>query len=230
MNKGRKRTVIRPSRWTIVTGLMALAYGLVAVGHGLDRVTDTNDDLISYVPALFADRAHINATQQALGNHQVDVATREATAALAASPLSDDAVALLGTAQWVGGGSRAAETTFLVGARLGWRARPTQVFLIDRAINRGNYGEAVDRLDALLRQSPQLLRMPQVMAPIEQNLFAQEAFVAKLTQRPPWLGAFLSDVFQLPAEQLGIRAALVADLGIAVSALAVPRLIRWCSS
>lgn len=210
--RSRKR---RNPRSSLVSGTIiavAAAYAIACVGSGLDRASVKNPDLAAIVPSIFADVAYSTLARDALIRQQGAVALEESAKALAKSPLSSSNLNLLGTASLLANRPDMADKAFTLGARLGRRQPATQAYMITKAINQGDYDAAGARLDAVLRQDPSLTRDPMLMLPFEGNLYAQDAFLRLLARRPPWLGTYVSDIFALQPEQLGVRASMLAEL------------------
>lgn len=104
-------------------------------------------------------RAHSEAAEQALAQGGVDRpalvrAEREARAALARSPLMVPAWRTLGLVSAARGRDRLAAALFSTSERLSRRDLPTQLWLIEEQVRRGDVARALEHYDVALRTSP----------------------------------------------------------------------------
>ena len=187
-------------------------FALVAVLSGLDRASAYREDGTVLVPQRFAGQsAQVLAAKAVASNDPVAI---EAAGRLLIDrqPVNASAPATLGLAHALVGDVAGADAAFTVSGQLGWRAPLTQQYWMGRALAAGDYRVAAQRLDALLRQSPEVSENGALMAVFEQNPPARAALLAQLLQRPGWLHRYETQVFKLDPQQTQQRASLIADL------------------
>lgn len=211
-SRGRRRSPRRSGGARVALVLGGVVFAGLALISGMDRETVFQADVAPWVPGVFAPAAHGVLARQAVIRQRPDLALQQARLAVAQAPMEAVNVGLLGVGYLQTGAAREADAVYLVADRMGWRDMGTQTYMMHRAIALGDYDGAVRRLDAILRQKPLNHRDPVVMDPIEANLYAQGALVRYLARRPPWMDAYISDVWGLAPEQLGVRASILADL------------------
>jgi hypothetical protein len=211
--------------------LACLGYSALALGSGLDRISEKSPDLAGQVPALFASEALRVRGGQALAAGQAQTALALGEAAIADSPTDPQSSALLGAGRLSSGNRGGAEVAFRVAGKLGWRVPITQGYWMDRALGAGDYRIAAMRLDALLRQQPALHRQRQLLDPMERNPAGRSALVERMQAGPVWLASYAGDVHDLPADVMLQRVPVLTEaatkgivLGCAAIAPSVNRL------
>lgn len=122
--------------------------------------------------------------------------------AVLSDPLSAQAVSILGRAQLFAQQFPEARTTFLVAGQLGWRDAMTQIYWLDQALQDKDYEVAAQRLDALLRQSPNDENRDRFLAIVARSPEGRSALANRLKLSPGWASQFAFSVRELPAEQL----------------------------
>ena len=110
--------------------------------------------------------------------------------AVLSDPLSAQAVSILGRAQFYAQQFPEARTTFLVAGQLGWRDAMTQIYWLDQALQDKDYKVAAQRLDALLRQSPDDENRDRFLAIVAQTPEGRSALAERLKLSPGWSGRF----------------------------------------
>lgn len=90
--------------------------------------------------------------------------------AIVSDPVSAQAVSILARAELYSGHPLQARKAFQVSGQLGWRDAMTQIYWLDQALQDNNFRVAAERLDALLRQTPD-----------DEN---RERFIAAVTATP----------------------------------------------
>ena len=188
-----------------------LAYALLAIGSGADRLSAGQPDLAAKVPELFAAEAIRTAGAEALAAGQANRAAKLGALALASAPTDPQSAAMFGAGRLASGDSIAADRAFRIAGQLGWRVPITQSYWMGQALEAGNYDIAALRLDALLRQQPALLRQRQLTDPMERNPAGRSALVKRMALAPVWLSYYTGDVSDLPADVLLQRADVLND-------------------
>ncbi len=200
------------SRLAVLAGCAGFA--LVAVGSGMDRLAVATPALARQVPALFAAESLRMLGPDALAQPQPGAAMPLARNFLAAAPVDPAASALLGAARLKAGDAAGAEAAFRIAGQMGWRVPLTQTYWLNRALALGDFTVAAQRLDALLRQQPLLLRARALVDPIESSDAGRAALIERLAQRPNWLAAYAGDVETASLPVLQTRAAVLGALAM----------------
>ena len=197
-------------------GLAALAYAAVAIGNGLDRMVFARPAAARLVPAPFAANA-----LEVLGNAELaadpHAAQVSAERLVAAAPIEPTSTALLGAARAAAGDDAGAGRAYRVAGQLGWRELGTQIYWLRVALAQDDPPVAVQRLDALLRQAPNLLREPGALEPFESGGAMESALLDRLAARPPWLDRYAGETEPIPAAVLARRTEVLialADRGV----------------
>jgi hypothetical protein len=202
----------------------ALIYAAVAIGNGLDRMAFSQPVASRSVPRPFAANALEVAGEAELRTHP-QVAAGMAEQLVAAAPIEPFSTALLGAARAAGGDESGAERAFRVAGQLGWRVPHTQAYWLRRALALGDAQVAAQRLDALLRQQPELLRESDALEPFESGGAMQAALIDRLATRPPWLGWYSGEVDPIPLVVLARRAAVLMALADRGEVLGCPAIM-----
>lgn len=195
----------------------ALVYAALAIGNGLDRIAIVRPDIARYVPAMFASNAlEVVAEANLQGSSDTDAGVAEKLVARA--PVEPFSTALLGASRYDMDDAAGADRAFRVAGQLGWRNPLTQSYWLEKALVVGDTKVAAQRLDALLRQRPGLLQLPELLASFESDAAGQNALADRLATRPPWLTWYAGSVDPAPdAAALARRVPslmLLADRGI----------------
>lgn len=191
--------------------LACLGYSALALGSGLDRLSEKSPDLASKVPAFFASESLRVRGAQALAAGQAQSALALGQAAITDAPTDPQSSALLGAGRLASGDRGGAEVAFRVAGKLGWRVPITQSYWMDRALGAGDYRIAAMRLDALLRQQPLLHRQRQLLDPLERNPAGRSAIVERMAAGPVWLTSYAGDVHDLPADVMLQRVSVLSE-------------------
>ncbi len=138
-------------------------------------------------------------------------AERLATAAIAASPIEVVAVRTLGQAR--NARSRGAgHSLMLLAGRLGWRDRPTQLWLIEQALLAGDIEIALQRAEAMVRLQRDrelVFSLLRLLAMTPEN---RHGLVRSLAANPFWREKFLSPGETTSYPQLASMARLLEEL------------------
>ena len=188
-----------------------LGYTALALGSGADRLSAGQPDLAAKVPRLFASEALRTLGAKALTDGQAVTAAAVGAAAVHDAPTDPQSTALFGAGRLARGDRIIAERAFRVAGQLGWRVPITQSYWMGQALANSRYDIAALRLDALLRQQPQLLRQRQLIDPMERNPAGRAALIARMRLKPVWLNFYATDVEQVPADSLLQRAAVLDE-------------------
>ena len=133
--------------------------------------------------------------------------------AILSDPLSAQAVSTLGRAQLYAEQFPEARKTFLVSGQLGWRDAMTQIYWLDQSLQQKDYPVAAQRLDALLRQSPDDENRDRFLAIVAQTPEGRSALADRLKLSPGWALRIATAVKELPAEQVLQRVDLMQRTG-----------------
>jgi len=167
----------------------ALAYAALAIGNGYDRLAISAPGTASHVPSLFAVHA-LEVTGEAALLSNPHSAAAQAERLVARAPIEPSSTTLLGASRAASGDDGGADRAFRVAGQLGWRTPMTQSYWLSAALAAGDTRVAAQRLDALLRQRPDLLSRSEVLAPFESDAAGRDALFERLLTRPPWLEAY----------------------------------------
>ena len=204
-----------PLRRTVAGPLLVLAfasYAALALFSGIDRASETQPDLAKKVPRLLASEALRSGGRAALGTGNTAQALQLGEAAVRDAPLDPASTALLGAARLTGGDPGGADRAFRIAAQLGWRVPYTQLYMMARALDIGDYRIAAMRLDALARQNPATLSDRRLFDPFERSAPGRAALAERLAANPPWLRDYAMQVADLPADRLAQRYAVLTTL------------------
>jgi hypothetical protein len=189
-----------------------LAYAVLALGSGLDRMSRGQPDLAPLVPGIVAAQAQRSQALAALNAGNAVLALDAAEAAVAAAPLDPESPALLGMARLMAGNRAGAEPAFVVAGRLGWRVPSVQAYWLERALAAGDYRVAALRLDAMLRQQPALVDERRLLGPLERSQQGRAALAVRIVTGPGWLDAYTQRVNGLDKEALLLRALVLGEV------------------
>lgn len=195
----------------ILVGLGLLAYAAMAAGSGMDRLSKDDPALAARVPGLFASEALRTLGADALAAGKAVDAARIGEAAIRNAPTDPQSTALFGAGKYAAGQRPLADRAFRVAGQLGWRVPITQSYWMGQALAAGKYDLAALRLDALLRQQPELLRQRQLTDPMERNPAGQAALIARMRANPVWLGFYAGDTEKLTSDVALQRADLLGQ-------------------
>lgn len=133
--------------------------------------------------------------------------------AILSDPISAPAVSMLGRAKLYSQQPLEARKAFQVSGQLGWRDAMTQIYWLDQALQGGNYSVAAERLDALLRQSPDDENRDRFIAAVAATPEGRAAIAERLKLSPPWALPMVVDLRDLPADVLQQRVDLMRRTG-----------------
>lgn len=145
-----------------------------------------------YPDAIFA-----KAKRASRPGHSPAVDSRAVRAGLAVAPLEGRAFRYLGIAAQAQGQRKQAFELYSIAAKRNPRDQPSLAWLTDRALQRGDYAEAITRMDRMMRVEPQREhKLAPVMLALAAIPGAHAALADALVARPPWrkqmLGRILS--------------------------------------
>lgn len=133
--------------------------------------------------------------------------------AVMSDPLSAQAVSMLGRAQLYSERYTEAHKAFEVSGQLGWRDVMTQIYWLDQALQESNYTVAAERLDALLRQSPDIENRDELLSVVAATPEGRIALAERLKLSPRWARGLVTLVNDIPVEQLLQRSDLMRRTG-----------------
>ncbi|NBC37654.1 hypothetical protein GTZ99_13950 [Novosphingobium sp. FSY-8] len=174
----------------------------LAAYSGLDRFAAEHPTFAN----RYAEALMVQGLQVAIRNAELDgkpaEALRLAKLHIDRDPMEPESAELLGRYRLATGDTSGAEAAMLVAGGQGWRRPFTQLYWMARAIELQDDRVATLRADALLRQSPDLIDNPQVMAMIDGTEQAREGLAARAALNPPWLPTYLKNVETAPLDQV----------------------------
>lgn len=133
--------------------------------------------------------------------------------AVLSDPISAPAVSILGRSQLYANQLQQAHMTFQVAGQLGWRDAMTQIYWLDQALQSSDYRVAAERLDALLRQSPDDENRDRFLSIVAATPEGREAVARRLKLAPPWATTIVTDVKEVPYDQILQRIDLMKRTG-----------------
>ncbi len=156
--------------------------------------------------------ANADAAEQAFEARRYDEAERLARRSLDRSLVNISALRVLGLSKEAANpDDRGVVPIMLLASRLGWRDVPTNLWLIDAFLQAHEYGLAVQRADALLREEEEAGRVFSVLRLTAADPVARKPVVTTLLGQPKWRpGIFSADALGKD-EATGIEA-IVDDL------------------
>lgn len=199
----------RPARALVALGCLFGA--MLALGNGLDRLSADHPAIAAKLPWPFASVALRIAGSSAIAEGDGQTGLAMGKAAVADSPIDPASSAILGAGRYVTGDRAGADQAFRVAGQLGWRVQATQLYWMSRALEARDYRVAALRLDAMLRQNPDLMRERQLMDPIERNGAARAALAARMPSAA-WTSLYAGQMAGLPAETVAQRAMVLGEL------------------
>ena len=173
--------------------LLSLIYAGLVIGNGLDRLSAARPELANKLPQLFASEALRVAGAQALNDGNALAAVKIGEHALRDSPTDPQSAAMLGAGLLGIGDQLRANRAFRVAGRLGWRVPITQSYWMSKALAVSNYQLAALRLDALVREQPNLIIERQLLDPMERNPAGRAALIQRMALHPEWLQVYVGN-------------------------------------
>ena len=173
--------------------VVAFAYAALAIGNGLDRMAELDPAAAEHVPARLAVNAARTQALDALRDGDFDRAFVAARLAVARDPVDARSVALFGETALLQGDPAFARRAFDVSKQLGWREPLTQLYWLAANLERRDFGAAADRVDAILRQTPDLERRNLYLAPLDAKPAGRAALAGKLRAYPAWAATYFND-------------------------------------
>lgn len=191
--------------------LLSIFYAGLVLGNGSDRLTATRPEIAVSIPSLFASEALRVTGAQALADDKATATIEIGRQALRDAPTDPQSAAMLGAGFLAGGDLTKADQAFRVAGRLGWRVPITQSYWLGKALAVSDYELAALRLDALLRQQPNLLSQRQLLDPMERNPAGRVALIRRMALHPEWLPVYASDVTSSPADVMLQRSVVLEE-------------------
>ena len=128
-------------------------------------------------------------------------------------PISIQTMSILGRSQLYSGHLQEAYRTMQVAGQLGWRDELTQIYWMDQALQAGDLKVAAQRLDALLRQSPNNENLNTFLAAVSASPEGRAAIAERLKLRPGWTINFAIGLKDLSSDQLLQRVDIMRRTG-----------------
>lgn len=195
----------------MVLGLVGLV--VAALLSGTDRESRDFPNSPSYVGWPYDTGAARSKAILAFVQRGPEKAIGYARRAIISDPISAQAVSILGQAQLYSQHLTEAHAAFQVSGQLGWRDSMTQIYWLDQALQDENYKVAAERLDALLRQSPTDENRDRFLAAVASTPDGRTALAERLKLAPVWARPMLTDVRDLPQDQILQRVDVMRRVG-----------------
>jgi tetratricopeptide (TPR) repeat protein len=186
----------RWAAWLAVFLLSALAAWRILATGMADRLAG-EDPLRALQWDARQPRARLMLAQQELDRGQPAAAAEIARQLLAHEPLAGDAWAILAQAAAMQGDRAEATRLFEIARRRAPHAQRPLAWLIEEQLRKGDFAQALENVDRLLRIAPGQHRLvfPPLLQLADQPAFV-EALADRLAARPPWrpllIGALIS--------------------------------------
>lgn len=191
----------------------AVLFVALATGSALDRASARYESLSGRVPSVFATQALLTKGRLALAAGDTVQAEKLGIQAVERAPVDPGSSALLGAAWLAMNRQRDAEKAFRVAGQLGWRIAFTQAYWLDRALRVPDYRLAALRIDALLRQNPDLVSQRVLLDPVERNPQGRAALIDRMMARPNWLLAYTRLIENTQLDVMQQRAVVLQEAG-----------------
>lgn len=211
--------VVAPPRPIVQLGLRALGamgcigYAALAVLSGLDH--EAKEDLQR--PALldwpYSVAAEYSAAQSAITRHDATQALARARTLVRHDPADSHSMSMYGLALLEAHQPDKARDAFSLAARLGWRDTVTQRYWFSEALRLGDAQQASQRLDALLRLTPDLPDGSKLLRTILAYSEGRAAIADRLKNNPIWSVEFVAQMAHLDPDDLEARAEVVQRVG-----------------
>ncbi|MET0180247.1 MAG: hypothetical protein ABW194_07175 [Novosphingobium sp.] len=202
-----------PASRRLVTAAAAALLGVACWGSAVDRLSARNPALATFVPRPFAAAADRARAATALGEGRIGAAIAAGRRAVASDPIDPLATSLLGTALLLAGRWDAAEAAMRVSAQGGWRTAATQLYWAEVALGAGEHDLAAQRIDAVLRQNPDLPTRNALLARLETTAAGRDALARRLALHPGWRDGYGVQFAEIAATQARWRTDVLLRLG-----------------
>lgn len=191
-------------RSVAIVGL--IAYAAAVLLSGTDRLSRKSPDSPALVGWFYDTGGAQSRAIAAFVKYGPLSAEPYARRGILSDPISAQAVSLLGRSQLYAGQPAAARATFEVSGRLGWRDAMTQLYWLDQAVQAGEMRVASERLDAILRQDPHFANRDRLLSIVSASPEGRAALATRLSLVPSWADDYVTEVKDLPANELSERA------------------------
>jgi hypothetical protein len=217
----------RPLAGRLAASAGVLALAAACLGSGLDRIGARSFAVAATLPPAIRSQSHRPAAQLALATARPEAALAAASAAVRDDPVDPASTALLGSARLLQNDFAGAEQAFRVAAAFGWRDAMTQRYWYTAALQSGDYPRAAERMDALLRTQRNLPGADVLLASLESEPDGRAALLARLAERPAWLGTYLNPGGQLDDAALARRSDVLVELAANGTVLGCNAVSPW---
>ncbi len=172
--------------------VLPLAFGVAALGSGLDRLSAHSPDLEQYVLAPFRAQADTQAALAAVSQMDSASGLRHAERAVRADPASQKAIASLALARASAGDAAGAQSAFQVAALGGWHEPIVLLYWHGIAQSEGNLPQAAAWADAALRAFPAISDPEKLFGPLEATAQGRKALAERLILEPDWADRYFA--------------------------------------
>lgn len=197
-------------RGRLVGSLLALAFAILALFSGLDRMSQSQPGVARLVAPPFRAEAALAETSAAIARGDGERATLLAAEAIASSPFDLRGPSMWAAGKLAAGDRKAADAGFGVADGPGLRSPLVQAYFFDRALAAGDVMAAGERLDILLRVHPSLVRQGYFFSALEASEAGRTELARRLLDAPSWSAAYLS-AWEAGDDVLRARAAYLSS-------------------
>lgn len=215
--------------WSIVA---LLAYGVLALVSGIDRLAAADSSLSRLVPAPMRAELTLRATGEAIANKDAVAANRQGSAALAAMPADGRSVGLYLAAQVLDNNPGQFARGIPVARMAGVREPLSLALRVEHSLKAGHLALAVREMEALLRTDPQYPGVDGLLRSLVTDAAGRRALAARLAAVPQWTteliardSRFNPGIAPALTDLLLDGGAFARPLGCAVVRLQVERLL-----
>ena len=175
-------------------------------------------------------RALLALAERQLAQGDAPAAQATARRLLAHEPLQGEAFRILAAASDKQGDRAQAFRLYRIAARRAPRDVPTRAWLAQRYLEQGDYAQALEQIDNLLRMSPQKIRaVTPVLVQLAQDPAFAEALAGTLRSGPPWRNRVLA-ALRDPRSGNPLAAGQVMQALQANDGLSKDEYMRWLDS
>ena len=182
---------MRQARLQLGASLAALAFAVLVLLSGFDRISETRQSFARFVPAALQVGAAKRLAASALSGGDYELAAKRAAIAVANDPLDPRGLSFLGAARTLAGNEGRAHASFAVVQRISAREPLAQIHFFTRELAAGDHGAAARRLDTMLRANRANDVTQAMLSLLEQSAEGRTALAKRLSDSPRWGEAYL---------------------------------------
>ena len=209
---------MKNERLQLVATILAIVFAGLALVSGFDRVSETRHTFTRFVPEGMQVGAAKRLAARALSAGENSAAERHALTAIAHDPLDPRGLSFLGAAASLQSDGDRADTVLAVAERISRRDPMAQIHFFARELDRGEYGAAAERLDAVLRSTRGNTVTQQMLAMLERSPQGRRALAERLPDSPHWARVYLADA-AATSDQLRNRAQILGERDDGIASL-----------